>query len=105
MQKPTVKESSNQGISTNHDDWVKFREQMHVARKWAYLDHAAVAPIPKIAVERISKWAAEAAEDGDVIAHAIRDNRGKERLQQLGTNDFVMVVLGIAHGKSLAVTD
>ena len=48
-------------------DWQQFRQQMPVARKWAYFDHAAVAPIPQIAQQRINQWASEAAFEGDVV--------------------------------------
>ena len=52
---------------TNSPDWSLFRQQMPVAEKWAYFDHAAVAPIPKIAMNRINEWASQAAMEGDVV--------------------------------------
>jgi cysteine desulfurase / selenocysteine lyase len=42
-----------------------FRSEMPVVRKWAYFDHAAVAPLPAPAAEAIAAWAREAAEEGD----------------------------------------
>ncbi|GIW90983.1 MAG: cysteine desulfurase [Pirellulaceae bacterium] len=42
-----------------------FRQQMPVARRWAYFDHAAVAPLPQPARVAVEQWAAEAAEEGD----------------------------------------
>lgn len=48
-------------------DWNEFREQMPVARRWAYLDHACVAPLPRAAGEAIARWAREAQEEGDVV--------------------------------------
>ena len=38
---------------------------MPVARKWAYFDHAAVAPLSGPASQAISKWQQQAAEEGD----------------------------------------
>lgn len=43
----------------------RLRAAMPIARKWAYFDHAAVAPITKAASEAIGKWLAEIAEEGD----------------------------------------
>lgn len=48
-------------------DWAEFRRQMPVADKWAYFDHAAVAPIPRMAMERIQQWLTQAGCDGDVV--------------------------------------
>jgi len=47
-------------------DWDEFRRQMPVARRWAYLDHAAVSPLPKPAAHALAGWAAEAALQGAV---------------------------------------
>lgn len=46
-------------------DWNAFRNEMPVSQKWAYFDHAAVAPIPQIAREKVSAWADQAAIEGD----------------------------------------
>ena len=43
----------------------RFRERMPITRKWAYFDHAAVAPLPQPAREAISQWLVEATEEGD----------------------------------------
>jgi len=43
----------------------KLREAMPVAEKWAYFDHAAVAPISGPAAEALGQWLSEAAQDGD----------------------------------------
>ncbi len=47
-------------------DWAEFRRRMPVARKWAYLDHAAVAPITGPAQHAIEEWVQESAEEGAV---------------------------------------
>src|SRR4051794_38423746 len=43
-----------------------FRRQMPVASKWAYFDHAAVAPLPEPTRKAMAAWLAEATEEGDV---------------------------------------
>lgn len=47
--------------------WDRFRSLMPVTRKWAYFDHAAVAPLPEPTVQTIHSWAAEAACEGDTV--------------------------------------
>lgn len=46
-------------------DWQAFRQQMPIAEKWAYFDHAAVAPLSRPTQSAITKWLATAVEDGD----------------------------------------
>jgi len=46
-------------------DWQGFRRQMPVARHWAYLDHAAVAPLSGPAHDALLKWAEDATYNGD----------------------------------------
>lgn len=45
--------------------WVDFREEMPVAGRWAYLDHAAVGPIPRAGADALRCFANQASEDGD----------------------------------------
>jgi selenocysteine lyase/cysteine desulfurase len=40
---------------------------MPVARRWAYFDHAAVAPLPRPAAEAVGTWCRESAEEGDTV--------------------------------------
>jgi selenocysteine lyase/cysteine desulfurase len=47
-------------------DWQAFRLQMSIAQRWAYLDHAAVSPLPRCSQEAVIAWANQAAESGDV---------------------------------------
>ena len=56
-----------QPASANAIDWKKFRQQMPVSQKWAYFDHACVAPIPQTAADAIAKWAHESLCEGDVV--------------------------------------
>ena len=46
-------------------DWGWLREQMPVHRRWAYFDHAAVAPLPQPARAALQTWLDEDTEDGD----------------------------------------
>ncbi len=43
-----------------------FRDQMPVTRRWAYFDHAAVAPLPEPARATLERWGRDLAENGDV---------------------------------------
>ena len=43
----------------------RLRAEMPVAERWAYFDHAAVAPIVRSAAEALKNWAAEATAEGD----------------------------------------
>jgi selenocysteine lyase/cysteine desulfurase len=45
--------------------WQQFRSQMPVAARWAYFDHAAVAPLPAASQRAITAWVRETAEQGD----------------------------------------
>ena len=42
-----------------------FRAQMPVTRRWAYFDHAAVAPLPAPTATTMAAWSTEASEEGD----------------------------------------
>lgn len=53
-------------LSPDNPDWAQFRAAMPVTRNWAYFDHAAVSPLPAVTQEAIVRWAADAAENGDV---------------------------------------
>jgi len=47
--------------------WIEFRRQMPIARRWAYFDHAAVAPLPAAARAALVRWVDQAAEEGDTV--------------------------------------
>lgn len=47
--------------------WTTLRSQMPITRKWAYLDHAAVSPLPQPTCDRLKSWAEAAAVDGDTV--------------------------------------
>src|SRR5687768_15854919 len=61
--------------------WDHFRRQMPVAAKWAYFDHAAVAPLSGPARAAIDEWSADLAENGD--AHWKRWSERVEAVRQL----------------------
>lgn len=48
-------------------DWVAMRSQMPIARRYAYLDHAAVGPLPEPAAQQMAQYASDAASHGDVL--------------------------------------
>jgi selenocysteine lyase/cysteine desulfurase len=43
----------------------RLRAAMPVTRKWAYLDHAAMSPLPQPTADAFQKWLAEAVETGN----------------------------------------
>lgn len=47
-------------------DWTALRSEFPVTRRWAFFDHAAVAPISGRAQQALADWAADMAENGDV---------------------------------------
>jgi len=46
--------------------WQTFRDEMPIARRWAYFDHAAVSPLSRPAQQALETWSKEAANDGVV---------------------------------------
>lgn len=49
------------------DRWNDFRQQMPIAAKWAYFDHAAVAPLSQPARAAIEQYARQVTEEGDTL--------------------------------------
>src|SRR5438477_326634 len=47
-------------------DWTALRDEFPVTRRWAFFDHAAVAPLSGRARQALVAWAADMAENGDV---------------------------------------
>jgi cysteine desulfurase / selenocysteine lyase len=50
--------------TTTTADWTEFRRQMPVADRWAYFDHAAVAPLSRPAQQALLQWAEDATANG-----------------------------------------
>lgn len=53
--------------STIDETRTQLRRQMPVAVKWAYLDHAAVAPLPEPTANAIASWLTQASREGDTV--------------------------------------
>ena len=47
-------------------DWTDLRRQCPITTRWAYFDHAAVAPLTERARQTLVEWAADLAENGEV---------------------------------------
>src|SRR5713101_8135691 len=62
------------------DWWDEFRQQMPVAERWAYFDHAAVAPLSLPAARALTDWADEMTVHGD--AHSSELRRRVEQVRQ-----------------------
>jgi cysteine desulfurase/selenocysteine lyase len=61
------------------DRWGQFRLQMPVAERWAYFDHAAVAPLSLPASRALVDWADEMASNGEANWSVLRRRVGKVR--------------------------
>ncbi len=61
--------------------WAEFRHQMPVTSRWAYFDHAAVAPLPAPMRDAVIRYAQQAADDGDTVWPAW--NRRVEEVRNL----------------------
>lgn len=61
-------------------NWDEFRDQFPVTRRWAFMDHAAVAPLPMPAVAAITEYAGDLSQNGIASVgrwvHRVRDVRG-----------------------------
>jgi len=53
--------------AVTNDPWQWWRRQMPVTRRWAYFDHAAVAPLSQPAADAITELTRQAAEEGDTV--------------------------------------
>lgn len=71
--------SINQTAAT--DPWSTLRSQMPVTERWAYFDHAAVAPLSKPAANYLLEWSQDAAANGAANWNRWRDRA--ERARQL----------------------
>lgn len=53
-------------MSPESPSWADFRRQMPVSERWAYFDHAAVAPLSGPAAKAMQEWIGDLTENGDV---------------------------------------
>ena len=87
-------------------DWSAFRSHFPVTERWAFLDHAAVAPLPDVAVAALHEYAASLAANGIAAVrdwtHRVRDVRElARRLVNAPTADDVFFVPSTTHGIGL----
>jgi selenocysteine lyase/cysteine desulfurase len=54
-------------LNSESDPWAQWRQQMPITRQWAYLDHAAVGPLPAVAAGAIHEFADQASSQGDTV--------------------------------------
>jgi cysteine desulfurase/selenocysteine lyase len=59
-------------------DWTAVRDEFPVTRQWAFLDHAAVAPLSARAQKALEEWAADLTENGHV-----NERRWVERIEEV----------------------
>ena len=73
----------------------KLRRQMEVARRWAYFDHAAVAPLPRAATDAMSTWSETALLEGDTqwLDWAKRIEQIRQRAATLVNADSAEIAL------------
>jgi selenocysteine lyase/cysteine desulfurase len=58
-------------------DWLALRDEMPVTRRWAFFDHAAVAPLTARARAALAEWADDLTENG-VVGEPAREKRVEE---------------------------
>ncbi len=87
-------------------DWDCLREaEFPVTRKWAYFDHAAVAPLPRRCSDTLRAWAEEQAHDG-VVGWPAREQRLEKIRDQVARlinadREEIAFVGSTTHGISL----
>jgi len=84
-------------------DWTAFRSHFPVTRRWAFLDHAAVAPLPDVAVAALAEYGASLAENGiaairEQVARIAHVRSQAARLINAPTVDDVVFVSNTTHG-------
>lgn len=68
------------GAQDEPQRWERMRAEVPAAERWAYFDHAAVAPLPAPTRDAVAAWLAAAASDGSAAWSGWAD--GVERLRQ-----------------------
>ena len=67
-QKPSADASAARFFSGEAaDPWQQWRQLMPITQKWAYLDHAAVGPVPAPAADAMRHFADQASFEGDTV--------------------------------------
>jgi selenocysteine lyase/cysteine desulfurase len=85
--------------------WAEFRRQMPVAGRWAYFDHAAVAPLPAPARDALVRYAQQAADEGDTVwpvwNRRVEEVRGLAARLIAADSDEIALVRNTTEGISL----
>lgn len=83
----------------------RLREQMPVTKKWAYFDHAAVAPLSAPARSALFTWLEQAADEGDTVwpdwARQLQDTRTAAAELVGGSADEIALVPNTTAGINL----
>ena len=84
-------------------DWTAFHEHFPIVQKWAFLDHAAVAPIPDVAVAALAEYGRSLAENGvaavrDWIARIGQVRKLAARLINAADPDDLFFIPSTTHG-------
>lgn len=84
-------------------DWTAFRVHFPIAQKWAFLDHAAVAPLPDVAVNALNEYGQSLAESGvaavrEWIARIAHTRKLAARLINSPNPDDVFFIPNTTHG-------
>jgi cysteine desulfurase/selenocysteine lyase len=84
-------------------NWSDFRSQFPVTSRWAFLDHAAVAPLPRTAMNALAEYGANLAENGvaavkDWIDRIGQIRRLAARLINAPSSDDVFFIPNTTHG-------
>jgi cysteine desulfurase / selenocysteine lyase len=102
----TLDSTMNEAVNLSADGrWTQFRRQMPVTERWAYFDHAAVAPLPAGARDALVRYAQQAADEGDTVWPIW--NRRVEAVRGLGARlvaadpDEIALVRNTTEGISL----
>jgi len=87
-------------------DWSSLREtEFPVARRWAYFDHAAVAPLPRRSADALRLWAAEQEQNGVVgwheREHKLETIRGQAARLLNADRDEIAFINSTTHGIGL----
>lgn len=85
--------------------WQNSRQLMPICRKWAYFDHAAVAPLPQPTAEQMAKWCDQAAQEGDTVwpewERATEETRASAAQLIGATPQEIALVHNTTHGINL----
>lgn len=97
--------NSTDNVDSMRADWDEFRRQMPIARRWAYLDHAAVAPLSGPAQDALLKWAQDATDNGATPYRAwmqkLEDLRGLAARMIAAEPEEIALVRNTTEGISL----